>query len=207
MRIPTFSIFSAPVKPELADQTEVGVKLNNLNGITATIALFDLKLKNAVVADPVNFGKSIQIGSESSRGLDVDVQWQLSPAWRMLASLNHQTPKNDDTGKQMLNVPKTSARLASHYQFSSRSIVPGLGVGVGLTHHSALPGDAANTFFTPSATVYDVQLSYALGQARIGLSATNISDKQYYVPTRYFGGGQVLPAPGRAISATLRYTF
>lgn len=207
MRIPTFSIFSAPVKPELADQTEVGVKLNNLNGITATIALFDLKLKNAVVADPVNFGKSIQIGSESSRGLDVDVQWQLSPAWRMLASLNHQTPKNDDTGKQMLNVPKTSARLASHYQFGSSSIVPGLGVGVGLTHHSALPGDAANTFFTPSATVYDVQLSYTVGQARIGLSATNISDKQYYVPTRYFGGGQVLPAPGRAISATLRYTF
>ena len=132
--------------------------------------------------DPVNFGKSIQIGSESSRGLDVDVQWQLSPAWRMLASLNHQTPKNDDTGKQTLNVPKTSARLASHYQFGSRSIVPGLGVGVGLTHHSALPGDAANTFFTPSATVYDVQLSYAVGQARIGLSATNFSDKQYYVP-------------------------
>jgi outer membrane receptor protein involved in Fe transport len=35
----------------------------------------------------------------------------------------------------------------------------------------------------------------------------NLTDKQYWVPSRYFGGGQVTPAAPRSIAATARVEF
>jgi iron complex outermembrane receptor protein len=78
MRVPTFAIFTNPPKPELSEQTELGVRLANWGGLTGTIAWFDLTLKNGLQPDPVNFGKTLQVGREKSRGIDVDLQWQIS---------------------------------------------------------------------------------------------------------------------------------
>jgi iron complex outermembrane receptor protein len=94
-----------------------------------------------------------------------------------------------------------------HYDFGAASSVPGLGLGLGMNYHSTLPGDAANTYATPSATVFDAQLSYRMGPATFALNVKNLTDKQYWVPSRYFGGGQVTPAAPRSIAATARVEF
>jgi iron complex outermembrane receptor protein len=87
------------------------------------------------------------------------------------------------------------------------SALPGLGVGLGLKHHGALKGDAANTFETPAATVFDAQVSYRVRSARLGLVVDNLTDRKYWVPSRYFGGGQVTPAPRRSVAATASWQF
>ena len=207
MRVPTFAVFTEPPKPELSEQSELGLRLNGPAGLSGALAWFDLKLKNALKADPANPGKTIQVGEESSRGFDVDLRWQIDAAWRVLASLTQQTTKVKDTGKRFVDVPKTSARVAMHYDFGTQSIAPGLGLGLGLTHHSALAGDAANSFETPSATVFDAQVSYRIGNATLALVARNLSDKQYWVPSRYFGGGQITPAAPHSVAATARFEF
>lgn len=207
MRIPTFAVFTLPPKPELSEQTEIGLRLNGPAGLSGTLAIFDLKLKNALAADPANPGQTIQINEETSRGVDADVRWQISPAWRVLASLTRQTTKVKDTGTRFVDLPKGSARLAMHYDFGAASSVPGLGLGLGMNYHSTLPGDAANTYSTPSATVFDAQLSYRMGPATFALNVKNLTDKQYWVPSRYFGGGQVTPAAPRSIAATARVEF
>ncbi len=210
MRVPLFAVFSQPPKPEESEQTEIGLRLKNLAGVTATFAIFDLTVKNAIVADPANPGFSIQSGKQRSRGAELDLLWQLNPSWSWLASFTHQDPEVVDDpvleGKQLFNVPKTSARLATRYDIRSGKF-SGLGFGLGLTHHSKLPGDSGNTFFTPTATVWDAQASYAVGRARFALSVNNLADKKYFRPSSYFGGGQVLPATPRTISASVVITF
>lgn len=210
MRVPTFAVFTQPPKPELSEQTEAGLRFTQPGGLSGTIAVFDLKLKNALAADPANPGKTIQVNEESSRGVDVDLQWQLGAGWRLLGSLTRLTTEVKDTGKRFVDVPKTSARLAMRYDFGPGSVLPalaGLGVGLGLTHHSALPGDAANSYETPAATVFDAQMSYKIANATLGLVVRNLADKAYYVPSRYFGGGQVTPAAPRSVAATARFDF
>lgn len=207
MRVPTFAVFTQPPKPELSEQAELGLRINGSAGLSGTLAWFDLKLKNALAADPAHPGQTIQLNQESSRGFDLDLRWQLSTYTHALVSLTQQSTQVKDTGKRFVDVPKTSARIALHHDFGAASALPGLGLGLGLTHHSALAGDAANSFETPAATVFDAQLSYRVANATLGLVVRNATDKRYWVPSRYFGGGQVTPATPRSISAAARFEF
>ena len=58
-----------------------------------------------------------------------------------------------------------------------------------------------------STTVWDAQISYTVRQARLGLSIHNLSDKEYFVPSAYFGGNQVIPALPRTVVATANFSF
>jgi|CXWL01.1.fsa_nt_gi iron complex outermembrane receptor protein len=212
IKVPTISVFSTPPKPEESKQTEVGFRLKDLGGVSATLALFDLTRKNAAVPDPANPGFSIQSGTQQSRGVDLDLRWQATSEFTGIASFTSQTATiTQDTNaalvnKQLFNVPKQTARLAGRYDIQGGSLT-GLGLGLGLTHSSSLPGNTTNTFFTPSATVADAQLSYKLRDMRFGLNIYNLFDKKFYVPSAYFGGGQVMPALPRTVSASASFSF
>ena len=76
-----------------------------------------------------------------------------------------------------------------------------------MTQHAWLPGDAANSFFTPAASVWDAQVSYQTGQARFGSNINNLLNEQYLIPFAYFGRGQVTPAAPRTLTATASFSF
>lgn len=212
IKVPTVSIFTRPPKPEESEQTEIGLRLKGMGGITATLVVFDLTRKNVAVADPLNFGKSVQVGKQRSKGADLDLVWQATPEWRWLVAMSSQDPKVvEDTvaglqGKQLFNTPKQTTRVATRYDFHAGPL-NGLGLGLGLTHNSELPGDQNNTFFTPAVTIWDAHASYLVGAVRLGLNVTNLSDKKYWAPSTYFGGGQVISALRRGVSATASVSF
>lgn len=212
MRVPAFYLFAAPPKPEEYTQKEVGLRLKDLAGITATVALFDLNRKNVAISDPANAGYYIQAGRQRSKGIDIDLRWQATPSWSWIAAFTRQTARIVEDGdsslinKQLFNVPERTARLATRYDIRSGSLA-GLGLGLGLTYNSRLPGNSTNTFFTPATTVWDAQASYTVGRARYGLNVFNLTNKQYYVPSSYFLGGQVIPALPRTITATANFSF
>lgn len=212
IKVPTVSIFATPPKPEESEQKEIGLKFKDLNGITATLAWFELTRKNAVIGDPNNPGYSIQAGQQRSRGVDADLRWRATPSLTWIAAASRMQARfTEDSntallGKRLFNVPETTARLAGRYDVLTGTLA-GLGMGLGLTHHGKLAGNDTNTFFTPSATLWDAQLSYRQGGARYGLNITNLFDRQYYKPTTYWAGGQVMPAPRRTVTASASYAF
>jgi iron complex outermembrane recepter protein len=212
MQVPAFSIFSKPPKPEESRQTEVGLRFKNLSGVTASVALFDLTRKNVAIGDPANPGFSIQAGTQRSKGLDLDLTWQATPSLVWIAAFTDQTARiTEDSnaalvGKQLFNVPKRQLRLAVRYDIL-RGNWAGLGAGLGVSYRDRLPGNNTNTFFTPAVTVWDAQLSYQQGRARYALSVRNLFDKQYYQPSAYFGGGQVIPGQPRTVSVSANFNF
>ncbi len=212
VRVPIVSVYSTPPKAEKSNQTEIGVRLKNWHGLTASAAWFDLNRKNATVADPDNMGYSIQVGRQNSKGVDVDLQWQATPAFSLLGALTVQKVRvAQDTnaslqGKRLFNVPERSARLAARYDFKSGSL-RGMGLGLGASSRGKLAGDGANNYFTPGVTVWDAQISYKMGDMRFGLSVQNLLNKKYYEPANYFGGGQVIPGTDRTVHANVNWSF
>ncbi|MDD2828101.1 MAG: TonB-dependent receptor [Sulfuricurvum sp.] len=212
IKVPTGSKFTTPPKPEESEQKEIGLRLSKFAGISATLAWFDLKRKNAAVADSAHPGYSIQTGIQQSKGVDLDVLWEVNPSWKWIGAFTTQTAKiTEDTttsrvGKQLFNVPEKSARIATRYDVMGGTL-DGLGMGLGMTYRSELPVNTTNTAFTPSASVWDAQLSYKMAHARYGININNLLGKEYYIPSAYFGGGQVTPASPRTVMATAMFTF
>ncbi len=214
VQTPALTTYAAGVtpKPEEVAQTEVGLRIKGVAGLSASFALFDLDRKNVATADAAF--QNYQ-ADQSSRGIDIDLRWQINPSWHWLAAYTAQTaeysgsayaPIANVVGKQLFLVPERSMRLATRYDIRSGDLA-GLGFGLGVTHRSRLPGDAANSFYTAAATVWDAQIAYRTKTARYGLNITNLLDKEYLAASAYFGGGQVTPAPRRSLVASASFDF
>ena len=214
MKVPTGSRFATPPKPETSVQKELGLRLNDVSGVSATVALFDLTRRNVAATDPTSpLFLSYQIGEQQSKGIDVDVRWKSSPQLSWVAAFTHQTARVTSNtfnpalvDKRLFNVPERQLRIAARYDIRSGDLA-GLGLGLGMTYRDRLPGDDANTFFTPAATVWDAQASYQRGTVRYALSVRNLLNKQYYQPSTYFLGGRVTPAAGRTVSLSAQFSF
>lgn len=210
-RMPIGSSFAPGVVavPEESKQNEVGVKFNSAYGLTGVISLFDLTKKNAPMSDGGFY--SIQQGIQESQGLDLDLIWRVSNSWTNLLAYTNQQAKykvdTDRVGKQLFLVPEETFRLATRYDFKQGSLA-GVGVGFGLTYRSALPGDVNDTFFTPSITTYDTQLSYKFDKTTtVRFMVNNLFDKQYVEPMAYLNGGRVMPALPRTVMANATFSF
>jgi iron complex outermembrane receptor protein len=214
VRTPALTTYAGGVtpKPEEVSQTEVGFRIKDTAGLSASLALFELSRKNVATASAAFTNYQ---ADQTSKGVDIDLRWQVNSSWQWIAAFTSQTAEYSGTpyapianvvGKQLFMVPEQSFRLATRYDFRKGDLA-GLGLGLGLTQHSRLPGDAANSYFTPAATVWDAQVSYQAKSARFGLNISNLLDKQYLIPSAYFGGGQVTPAAPRTFTATASFNF
>jgi iron complex outermembrane receptor protein len=186
MKVPMGGTYQQPIKAEESEQTEFGVRLKDWNGISATLAWFDLTRKNV----PTPCGSyTCQVGKQNSKGIDLNLALKASQSMTVLAGLSDQkaiTVENQNNvpsvGKLLQNVPAQTARLAMRYDVRGGDFA-GLGFGLGLRHHSKLAADSSNTNFTPAATVYDSQVSYRMKGVSLNLAINNLLDKKYVVPS------------------------
>lgn len=207
-KVPTGSVFVSPPKPEEAKQTEVGLRLRDANGVTATLSIFDLVRRNVSVS--AGMGLSRQAGEQRSTGVDMDLVWQATNDLRWLASWSSQNARITQDSvipvdSKLFNVPQHTLHLAARYDVHGGNL-QGIGLGLGVVQNSRLAGDNSNTFFTPASTVWDAQVSYTKGSVRMGVNVANLTDSKYYVPINYFSGG-VIPAQPRTVTATASIAF
>lgn len=198
-------------KSEESKQTEVGIKLKEWNQISATLAWFDLTRLNVPTTN--NLGTVYQVGEQNSKGVDLNLVWKANQNMTVLAGVSDQkavTVANQyvpaSVGKQLMNVPSQTARLAMRYDIRSGDLA-GIGFGLGLRHHSQLAADSSNTNFTPSATVYDAQVSYRMKDTSLNLAINNLLDKQYMIPGYSSSAGSPLFFPALRRTAMLTATF
>jgi iron complex outermembrane receptor protein len=213
MRVPMYGTYRQPIKAEDSEQTEVGVRLKDWNGISATLAWFDLTRTNVPTND--NNGYTYQVGKQNSKGLDLNLAWKANKSLTVLGGLSDQkaiTVENQynaaSVGKSLQNVPSQTARLAMRYDVREGDLA-GLGFGFGLRHHSKLAADSSNINFTPAATVYDSQVSYRMKGVSLNLAINNLLDKEYVVPSSQSlsAGPLYFPAPRRTVMLTATMDF
>jgi iron complex outermembrane receptor protein len=213
VKTPTLTSFTTGEPAlERSKQYEVGVRFIDAAGFSGSVAVFDLSRENVATSGA---GGTTYPTNQGSKGIDIDLRWNATKNWKWLIAYTSQEVEYTGAGnaavasyvgRQLFGTPEQSLRLATRYDVRAGQW-SGLGVGLGVTNRSKLPGDGENTFFTSAVTLWDAQVSYELKNVRLGLNVANLLDKQYMSPSAYFGGGQLLPGMPRTVTATATVSF
>lgn len=140
--------------------------------------LNDRQSYNVLSSQFVNMGNTRHQGIELEGRMRFARNWRVDGAFsldqsRILDSLNLAS-----VGKQVGGVPPRSARLALAYE---HPLAGGrLEAGAALRWHSERWGDDANTLRLPSVTLLEAQVRWTVGNAWLGITGTNLTNRRYY---------------------------
>ncbi|MDR7331825.1 TonB-dependent siderophore receptor [Roseateles asaccharophilus] len=198
--------------PERGRALELGTKwesTDRLIGMTA--ALFDIRKRNVLTADPVNTGYSVAAGEVASRGLELDFAGQVSTHWRVNASLvfNDVEVRRGDsalpTGSRLLNVPKVNGSLLAVYE-GALDNGQRYGIGGGVTHVGARIGQSATSFELPAYTTAKLVAHWRISSTlRATLDVDNLFDTTHY--TSSYSRVWVTPGAPRTFTLGLQAKF
>ncbi|GAB4061746.1 TonB-dependent siderophore receptor [Uliginosibacterium sediminicola] len=172
--------------PEKGKSFETGLKFASADQrLSATTALFDIRKRNVLTADPLNSGFSMATGEVRSRGLEFDAAGRIGEAWRLSASYTYLDAEvlRDNSlarGTRLLNVPRnTASLLAVHEQAAGAEGKLGLGGGVVWVGRRA--GDATASFDLPSYSTTRALSYWQINKRyRLSLDVDNLFDERYY---------------------------
>jgi iron complex outermembrane recepter protein len=198
--------------PERSKSAEAGIKFAlKTIGLSGTVAGYRSARTNVPTPDPTTFFTSIQTGKQRSQGVEIDLIYEPSKAISVLASYGYTDAiVTRDTlipaGAQLPRVPKHRGRLAARYRVLDGAF-SGLEFGGGMTVSSKAFMTLPNGLTSDSYTVFDVQGSYAVGPARLGVRIDNLFNADYVIPYQYFAQDVVRPGNPRSAFFTLQFGF
>jgi iron complex outermembrane receptor protein len=178
-------------------QIEAGVKQSFWSGRGEwTLAGYQIVKNNLLVADPTNpVGPALQVGQQSSRGVEAAVGLALNDGWRVDANLALLRAKYDNFSQQVNgrlvsyagNVPKNVPEQVSNvwltWDFAQNWSVNGGVQIVGRTF-----SDDANTLLRPAYTVVNGGLRWKPDErTTVALRVYNLFDTVYAVAAPYTG--------------------
>ena len=176
---------SSVPKPLTSNGYEVGAKASLIGDkLLATLTWFDINRNNVPVADPVNPFGQIQIGSQKSQGIEIDIIGKLAPGLEAIANYSYINAfvANDPNfaGNQLPGIPNNQSNLWLNYTFEKGSM-KGLGLGLGYSLVGNRQGDLANTFTVGSYGLLNAALSYEWSEKkyRVALNFNNIGNAKY----------------------------
>ena len=194
-----------------ARQTEVGFKQMFWDQRGEwTLAAYHIVKKDLLTPDPNNPGNSLQVGQQSSNGLEASLDLQLPDRWQLQANaafVRAEYDKFDDEGvsrkgNRPTDVPRRTANL-----WLSKTLTDDVNAGAGVRYVDSRYADLANTVELPSYTVVDATVSWkALPKTTLGLRLNNLFNRQYAV-SQYNGGQQWIMGEPRSFFVTADYTF
>ncbi|RCS21717.1 TonB-dependent siderophore receptor [Phyllobacterium salinisoli] len=169
-------------KAETGQQYEVGIKYRPeaFDGLI-TASFFDLTKQN-VVTGP--FNNQTQIGEVNSRGVELEVQANITEAWRLTAAFTTydlEVIKDDNAalvGNRPYLLPETQASVFAQYTVLDGAL-EGLQLGGGVRYVGSSYADAENQYKVPDVTLVDLKIGYEKDNWGVDLNVTNLFDKDY----------------------------
>jgi len=206
-----------PLDPRTGEQFEVGLKAELLDGVNASLALFDLTDENRAVTDPTDLTRYLSSGKAHLRGVEAELSGRLMPNWDVGLGYTYTDTEYKSTktaaGSEFYT-PEHMLQLWTKYTFDGRNDwIDGLFVGGGVKVFSSFKNisrtaaGAATTIEAPSYAVVDLQAGYKFSDnVTATLTVNNVFDEKYY---ERVGGTSVFNFYGepRSVSFKLATTF
>lgn len=178
-----------------------------------TVAGYQIRKKKLLTRDTQNPGQQVQVGAQSSRGLEATLALRPARGLSIEANLAWVRARFDDftesvsgvavsrDGKQPTNVPRLSSNLWAHYAFTD-----GWKGGVGLRQVGKRYSDNANLHELPSFVVVDAYVAWRpAANYELTLRGFNLGDRRY-VHAAYTDTQWILGAPrGFELAAKLSF--
>jgi iron complex outermembrane receptor protein len=193
------------LKPEYSNQVEIGVKQELFNKkLLVTLAAYQIKKINVTqLTNPLvpNLNDRIwrQLGEVSSKGIEFEMNGQVSNAFSINATYNYNDAKiskdlkPENVGQKLGLAPEHQGNIWAKYELQNTVYFKGLGIAGGVSFSSKTPMQQAPTITTPGYSVLDAALSYRINKVSLDLNINNITNKRYYtgavrVRERYYTG-------------------
>lgn len=205
-------------KPTTGGGWEAGVKFKPLgSNLMLTAAYFDIRQKDVLTSDPVNFLYSVQTDGVRSRGIELEARGNITRELEIVGGYTHTDAKVSAssvgaTGKYVNGVPIDQASLWAKYTWYDGPLA-GFGLGAGVRYVGKSYGNQFNTFTIPDYTLFDAAISYDLAYLRPDLKgwSTEITGKnlgdRYYVASCLTGAAYCGLGTSRTVLGTLRYSW
>jgi len=196
-------------------QIEAGAKQTFWGGDGEwTLSAYRIVKNNLLTRDPSNISRSIQVGEQSSRGLEATVVFSHGALWRLEANATALRAQYDEfnensggklvsrAGNTPADVPERMANI-----FGSYRIAPQWTALASAHYVGERNADSANTLKMPAYTTVDLGLRWQLAD-RTALTARgfNVFDKRY-AQTAYYNSTQWLLGADRRYELQLRQAF
>jgi iron complex outermembrane receptor protein len=194
-------------------QAEVGTKGVFLGGRAQwQLAAYWIEKRDLTSADPANPARVVQVGKQSSRGVEAGITGRFWRGGLVEANLAVLDARYDEffegavsrNGNLPPNVPEVVANLGVTQQ-----VTQPLRLGAWVTYVDRRTADTTSTVFLPSYTLLDVWARYAVSR-RIELYARlrNLTDETYVDwATRAFGQTVAYFGQGRTAEVGVRASF
>jgi iron complex outermembrane receptor protein len=202
-------------EPNQSTALEAGAKFS-FGGIDGTVAVFQVKQDNMLVATDASASAFTAIGEARSQGLEIDLQGDIADGLSLWASYAYVDAKTSNSffdanfgvqvpaGKQLLNVPRHSLSL----QLVKTTALAGHGlqVGGGLLHVGERSGEFTTDFKLPAYTVARAFVAWELTKSTtLRLDVDNLFDETYY--TNSFSALWVQPGTPRNARVSAAFKF
>jgi iron complex outermembrane receptor protein len=198
-------------KPEHANQTEAGVKLNAFNGkLSTTLSYYDIQVSNLIRSDVAHPNFSVQDGTQRSKGVEAEINANPLRGFNVIAGFAYNDSKFEKADEDVVGLrPSTAmspyiANLWLSYRIPS-GMVRGLGFGFGGNYASdnkVVNSRSQGVFILPEYTILNATAFYEQSKFRFGVKVDNITDKKYWI-----GYTTVNPQKLRSITASLSFRF
>ncbi|WP_426239412.1 TonB-dependent siderophore receptor [Pararhizobium sp. DWP1-1-3] len=209
-----------PFEAQKAEQYEIGVKYEPPGGNgMITASLFDLTLENGLTPDPTSALYNVQTGKQRVRGLELEAKYEVSPELDLLAAyaFSHSEVLESTSaiarGREMLRLPEHQASVWVNYHPAA---VEGLSLSAGVRMTSPYQTDAGylKALRIPGRALVDIGAQYDFGAmdrafagTTLRVNVTNLFDKEYVSHCLNMTGGSCNYGAGRAVTASLKYTW
>jgi len=196
-------------------QVELGLKQDFWQGKGQwTLAAYQIRKTNLITRDPNNPAQSIQVGQQTSRGLEASGTVNIAHNWTIDGNASVLRARYDDftensggvavsrSGKVPPNVPQRLANLSLSWDFREDWTASITQRYVGKRY-----ADNANRLTLPGYSTSDLALHVQLSaDTRLSLHGFNVFDKAYF-STAYYSQTQWLYGEGRKFELKLHHKF
>lgn len=178
------SVSGTPFDPETGVQYEAGLKYKpkGTNHLL-TMAIFDLTRQNVASQDRVNPGIRRQIGEVTSRGLELEGNFDFDFGLQLQAAYSYLDAEITDgnaseIGNLPARVPEHAASLWANYEFQNPTL-KGFSISAGVRYIGERFGDDLNGIKLEDVTLVDAAIRYEWKNWNFALNASNLFDKDY----------------------------
>ncbi|MBL8269822.1 TonB-dependent siderophore receptor [Steroidobacter sp.] len=204
------------IDPEEGTNYEIGLKADLSSDLSFSVAAFQMERSNIAQQDVANPQYSIPLGTQRSRGVELNAQGRLLPELSVFVSLAYLDAEFSDgefKGLSPANAPRIGASLFGSYELLDGAL-QGLGFGLGVVYKG--DRETFDTTWTRAARrpvefdfgdfiEVDARVFYRHGRWMYTLSGTNLFDERYLSPTFAELDYGTNINPPRAIRFAVRY--
>ena len=204
----SLNLTTEALKPERFDNYEAGAKWEPVDGLLATIAVYQLDRTNTQARDPANPALVVLAGAQRGRGVELGLERSINDRWLVSAGYALQKTKITEAtgtgtvipgGREAPLVPRHSFSLWNRYDFTDR-----LGLGLGVIARSRSYASFSNAVKLPAYARVDAAAYYEVVPGiEAQVNVENLLGTDYY-PTAH-NDNNIAPGAPRTVKATLRF--